>query len=187
VLIANVSEPANLTLADLVGASDRPRISSFGLVGREFYSGRIAAPFTAEAPHPIAPLRTRPPSCATAGFAADYCVPFELWTFAPATSDFVFFGELDKFIGVSPQRFSELTVVRSAATPPLLRVLVHGSADETVTVGVADARTTDHHGAGTMQVQAFPVTLDATGTVTFWCGKQSGSHATSRPLCCANC
>jgi len=109
-------------------------------VAREFYSGEQRL---VDAAHPLKVSHAPPPpACAsmpgTSSPRKMYCIPFELWTLAPVPAPragWVMLGEVDKYVGVSGQRFEGQT-----STAKSLSTNVLGSAKEVVSIAMLDCR-----------------------------------------------
>ena len=74
------------------------------------------------------------------GFTHEYCTPFELWTLTPITPglNFLLVGEKDKYVALSPQRFSDYSANQAVVGHPgHLKATVKGSPGEKVTVEAA--------------------------------------------------
>ena len=100
---------------------------------REFYSGEHRV-VEKSAPLQVS-HKPKPISCANGGYLpTEYCMPFELWSLSPlGSSRWVLLGEMDKYVPISHQRFTDL--LADAAS---ISVVVLGAPREVVSLGVVD-------------------------------------------------
>lgn len=116
-LFANITGPDNYTVFvnELVPQQEtQGTLSIIGYHSHEYYTGKLGW-MGPGAPLSVPPMK-KPTACAKIGYASDYCTPFELWILTPIHTQFPFalWGERDKFVPVSPQRFSALSLTSQA-------------------------------------------------------------------------
>ena len=168
ILAANITRALNISVAELqtnaasiVASFGGPADSSKWFLAREYYSGETRE-VSVGAPLVLGPQKLKPQvnatackqrlllgcfyagallqECAGRGFTHEYCTPFELWTLTPITPglNFLLVGEKDKYVALSPQRFSDYSANQAVVGHPgHLKATVKGSPGEKVTVEAA--------------------------------------------------
>ena len=119
-----------------------------------------------------------PEACASRGYAPDFCISFELWSAAPLppAGGWVLLGEVDKFIGVSPQRLDDVTTSADALSATLV-----GAPGERVHVALLDCRNGACDGDSALPSPlVVDCTLGATG------GAALSATGSAAPSCRAN-
>ena len=159
VFAANVSASRVLPMSDLQ-AMQRSKLPD-RFCTREYYSGNVM-PLSSQDPFEF-PEMPSPDSCASRHYTNDYCIGFSLWTFVPAHSmGIVFLGEMDKFIAISPQRFTKWSTYSDSS---FHSVTVHGSPNELVQIGISTG--------ACASVRVTQCKIGDEGAASFRCLKQS--------------
>jgi hypothetical protein len=166
-------EAEALSSPDLVAQFDTEtalKSPATSFVGREYYTGELRVVDSSTPLHVAhAP---KPAACAHLGLDKPlgmYCIPFELWSLAPlpAAGGWLVLGEVDKYIGVSGQRFQGLTSNAGSLSAKVL-----GSPKEVVSVAMLDCRAAGSCVSAAKLPVAVVVscTLGANGGAVLQCG-----------------